>query len=502
MDLEFHIPVNGRQHKANVLLKEDGHRIFEHKADLADADERRKLAERLASDNLFPDLRRKSPEKRAEEIKRRIDAGYFAAKDQHDREQEAARAAANQPPPEEPDQPDRQEKLRELPEQARREAEALLADPDLLTLVKDDVQALGVAGEGNLIKFQYVVGVSRLLDSPLASRVKGPSSSGKNYVIDKVAGLFPPEVVIRATQITPQALFYMKPGSLRHRWVVAGERSRGEEDEVAEATRALREMISERRISKLVSMKVGGNIETVHIEQEGPIAFTESTTLADVFAEDRNRCVELYTDERPEQTRAIVTRLAMAYGGQLTTAAGAEGIAQKHHALQWLLEPLPVMVPFADKVGGLLETKRVEVPRVFPQLMQTVQALALLHQRQRERDFCGRLLATAADYTNARLLLTGPLNRIVGTGVSEAALRFYERLKARVQQTEFTATDAVRHETVARSAVYGWLRELHEAGLVDQLTPAVGKKPAFWQVSQRSVETTTAWLPTEAAVFG
>jgi hypothetical protein len=501
MDLEFSIPVNGRQHKANVCLKEDGRTIFEDEVNLAKADERKKLAEQLAADNLFPDLRQEPVERRTEEIKRRLEAGYFAAKDQHDREQDAAQAAANQSPPEEPAQPDRQEKLRELPEQARRDAETMLADPDLLTLAKDDVQALGVAGEGNLIKFLYLVGVSRLLDSPLASRVKGPSSSGKNYITDKVACLFPPEMVIRATQMTPQALFYMKPGSLCHRWVVTGERSRGEEDEVAEATRALREMISERRISKLVAMKVGGTIETVQIEQEGPIAYVESTTLTDVFAEDRNRCVELYTDEQPEQTRAVVTKLATVYEGE-TTVAGTDGIIQKHHALQWLLESLPVTIPFAGRVGELLETKRVEVRRVYPQLMQTIQALALLHQRQRERDSYGRIVATAADYTNARLLLTGPLNRIVGTGVSEAALRFYERIKEKHRRDEFTATAAIRHETVAKGAVYGWLRELHEAGLVDQTSPAAGKKPAVWQVSQQAVETATAWLPTEATVFG
>ena len=41
--------------------------------------------------------------------------------------------------------------------------------------------------------------------------------------------------------MTPQALFHMKPGSLAHRFVVAGERSQLENDERADATRALRE---------------------------------------------------------------------------------------------------------------------------------------------------------------------------------------------------------------------------------------------------------------------
>src|SRR5262249_16728051 len=83
----------------------------------------------------------------------------------------------------------------------------------------------------------YLAGVSRLLERPLAVIVQGPSSSGKSYVIAKVAELFPPEAVVLAHQMTPQALFHMEPGSLEHRFVVAGERSRLENDDSAEATR-------------------------------------------------------------------------------------------------------------------------------------------------------------------------------------------------------------------------------------------------------------------------
>src|SRR5207248_365790 len=108
-------------------------------------------------------------------------------------------------------------------------------------------------------------------------------ASGKSHLIDQTAKLFPAEAVIHATQMTPQALFHMKPGALAHRFVVAGERSRVEDDERAEATRALREMLSAGRLTKLMPVKVeGGRIETAQIEQEGPIAFIESTTLTKV----------------------------------------------------------------------------------------------------------------------------------------------------------------------------------------------------------------------------
>lgn len=119
-------------------------------------------------------------------------------------------------------------------------------------------------------------------------------------MVSRVAGMFPPEAVLIATQLTPMALFYLDAGSLVHRLVVSGERRRAEDDEAADATRALREMLSEGRLSKLVPLKEDGRQRTVLVEQEGPIAYVENTTLTRVFNEDANRCILVNTDERAE----------------------------------------------------------------------------------------------------------------------------------------------------------------------------------------------------------
>ena len=128
--------------------------------------------------------------------------------------------------------------LADTPPDTVEEAESILRDPELICRVCDDVAALGVAGERDLALTVYLIGVSRRLAKPLAAIVRGSSSSGKSYLIERVASLFPPEALIHATQMTPQALFHMPPNSLRNKWVVAGERSRLEDDDRAEATAA------------------------------------------------------------------------------------------------------------------------------------------------------------------------------------------------------------------------------------------------------------------------
>jgi hypothetical protein len=389
--------------------------------------------------------------------------------------------------------------LAEIPADVLAEAEAILNDPELIGRVCDGVATLGVAGERELALTVYLIGVSRLLPNPLAGIVRGSSSSGKSYLIERVAALFPPEAVIFATQMTPQALFHMPPGSLKHKWVVAGERSRLEDDDRAEATRALREMLSAGRLSKLMPVKVdGGRIETATIEQEGPIAFVESTTLTDIFEEDANRCLLLQTDEREEQTRRIVVELA---GRHSAPRAGASDRTRLvHNALQRTLPAVDVRVPFADRIAERIDCRRVEVRRAFPQLLALIQASAQLHHRQRPTGVDGALLATATDYQIARRLISRPFALSLGGGVSDSAIRFFQGLRGWAKGV-FTSRETVKKGSAAKSSVYGWLAELHEAGAVELVEAARGRTPARWRLTGSEPAPGAAILPNVEAIF-
>lgn len=393
------------------------------------------------------------------------------------------------------------EPLQTMPEAVRREATALLESPDLLQTVVQDIGRLGVAGETELAATVYLVGTSRLLKKPLAAIVQGPSASGKSYVVEKAASLFPPEAVILATQMTPQALFHMEPGSLRNRFVVAGERSRLENDDRAEATRALREMLSGGRLSKLMPVKEAGEIVTRTIEQEGPIAFVETTTLAQIFEEDSNRCVLLNTDERAGQTRRILDKLAAAYSGAVPEAEAAR-IVERHWAMQRSLQPCEIVVPYAERLASLLADEQVEIRRAFPHLISMVQACTLLHQRQRQVDEYGRLVAIPDDYQVARHLLTKPLGRLLGGRLSDPARRFLERLREWYGAgEEFTAHEATRKERASKSSTAGWIKELARAGFLNRTEEARGRAAAKWELAADGAEESAAYLPSYEQLF-
>jgi hypothetical protein len=420
------------------------------------------------------------------------------------------RSTANDPKPDAPPEDDLAEQtlaaLEQTDQDVREEAERLLEDPALIDRISADIESVGVAGEDDLRLTLYLVGTSRLLPRPLAAIVQGQSSSGKSYTVERVASLFPPEAVVLATQMTPQALFHARPGSLSHRWVVAGERSRLENDDQAESTRALREMLSGGRLTKMMPCKVDGEIQTVTIEQEGPIAFVESTTSARVFEEDANRCIMLSTDERRSQTKTIMRRLALHASGKISSEGPR--VVARHQAAQRLLERRAIVIPFAERLAEVLEVfaDRVECRRAYPMVLSIVQASALLHQRQRATDQDGRLIAEPADYAVAARLLSGPLARTIGESLSDPARRFLDRLLAEADDpidplpAPFTAKDVRRRLKTGRSTVAGFLSELEDKGFLDPTEAAAGgrgRPPKAWKPTGRDGDDVDVLPPVE-----
>jgi hypothetical protein len=493
-DLKIELKAAGRAKVDITVRNERGGIVLTDQANVASIEGRRRTAKDLCAK-----LRELGIEKTPAELEQELQAVWARfAEDQEKLAAEQAKAG-QELNEQDPDSRERR-RLEGMPEDVRAQAGELVRRPNLMKIIVDSVAALGVAGEREMGATLYLIGTSRKLTRPLAGRVKGPSSSGKSYIIDRVARLLPPESVLFATQITPQALFHMPPDSLRHKFIVAGERSRKDDDEVAEATRALREMISSGRLSKLMPVRFGNELQTVLIEQEGPIAYVESTTMCKVFGEDENRCISLFTDERNEQTRRVMERLASGYAGiGIDIDANAGRVITVSHAIQRMLLRKEVLVPFAPRLAKLLPDNRVEVRRAFPHLVSLVQASALLHQYQRDQDSVGRVIATHEDYRLARHLLREPMRRLMGGGISEPARRFHERLRGWFGIAQFNTKDARMKEQASRASVYDWLGELNAAGAVELVEPGRGSLPAIWHLSDLTQDKDV--LPSEAQLF-
>ena len=107
----------------------------------------------------------------------------------------------------------------------------------------------------------------------------------------------------------------------------------------------------------------------------------------------------------------------------------------------------------------------------------------LLHQFQRQIDCDGRIVATPDDYQLAHYLARGPLARLLGGRISDAAIRCYDRLATWAANHElFSTTDAVKHDRASDRAIRGWLRELAGVAAIEQVGEGKGSRPATWRL--------------------
>jgi hypothetical protein len=362
-----------------------------------------------------------------------------------------------------------------LGEHLRAEVPDLAYDPDLMHTIEKDIAALGVVGEKESAKLVYLAGTSRKLPNPLRVILRGPSSVGKTLVQRKVVSLFPPKDVVDATSLTPQALYYGKPGWLKHKFVIKGERGFRNDEQGQDSTAALRQMISENRITKVVTQMEKGRLKTFTITQEGPIAFTETTTQKSIFAEDLNRCLSVFADESAKQTWNVTHAVADGYLPDVPKAV-PQAVMERHRKFQAALQKADDRIPYAKQLADWLPTKKLQARRVITQLLATIETVTFLYQYQRERNNHGQLLATPEDYAIARRLLMGPLSESLGCG--NEVWNAFEQLRNRFPD-RFTSTDALKLFT-NKMTTHRRLKELTDHGALQQLAEGKGQKPATW----------------------
>ena len=111
------------------------------------------------------------------------------------------------------------------------------------------------------------------------------------------------------------------------------------------------------------------------------------TTTAEVpDTELANRCITLSVCEQAEQTATIHARQRSAYlpdANQATDQANRQAVQQRHQHAQRLLEPLPVVIPFAEELT--FRTDQVRYRRDHAKYLSLIATITLLHQYQRKR---------------------------------------------------------------------------------------------------------------------
>jgi hypothetical protein len=342
--------------------------------------------------------------------------------------------------------------------------------------IRRDLAAVGIVGEQQNALLIYLVATSRKLSDPGAVVTRGRSGTGKTTLIQRVARLMPAGDVIDAMALTDASLFNGSADMLTHKLLVAGERKHAQDDRTRDANRMIRQLLSEKRLGRTVSVPCGKVWVTEHQVRPGPVAFLESTTARSVFAEDLNRLIQVYVDESAEQTRAVMVAAARRYHGPGGAADAEAAVIERHHAFQSWLRPLKVVIPYAEGLAGAMPADRPQCRRVIQQVLTVIEAVALLHQHHRQTDD-GTVRAKFSDYAVARGLLAGPLHRAIGLG------KRYARCKA--LEANLAGEFDTNHPAFARFAHHGTrdrlLDELCRRGVLRQTADGGSHRPARYR---------------------
>ena len=276
---------------------------------------------------------------------------------------------------------------------------ALAHNPDILARFQADIEAAGVAGVARVAKVLYLAVTSRVLPRPISTAVKGPSSGGKSYVVERVLDYFPAEAFYALTAMSERALIY-DDEPLIHRVLVLYEAA-GMAGDVA--SYLMRSLLSEGLIRYSTVEKTSEGIRPLLIERPGPTGLIVTTTAVHLHPENETRLLSLTVDDSKQQTRRVFRSLAAEHRPTTDMTAW--------HALQvWLAgQTHAVAIPYAAALAELVPDSAVRLRRDFGMVLNMIRAHALLHTATRSRDDDGRLIATLRDYGIVRDLIAETL---------------------------------------------------------------------------------------------
>jgi DNA primase catalytic core len=256
-----------------------------------------------------------------------------------------------------------------------------LREPNLIARLREAFHQAGIIGEESNTLVAYLAGVSRKLERPLAIIIQSASAAGKTTLMDAVLSFFPEEERVKYSAMTGQSLYYLGETNLKHKILAVVEEAGAER-----ASYALKLLQSEGELTIASTGKdpTTGKMVTQEYHVEGPVMIFLTTTAIDLDEELQNRCLTLAVDESAAQTERIhrVQRERRTLAGLLAHEQRKDLLKNLRNA-QRLLAPLAVVNPFAPALT--FATARTRNRRDHEKYLTLIDAIALLHQHQRQR---------------------------------------------------------------------------------------------------------------------
>lgn len=340
----------------------------------------------------------------------------------------------------------------ELTDEQRTLGRTFLERADLCECIVADIETLGYGGEDINKLLVYLAAASRKLDDPISVIVVSESASGKSFLVDTVKKLIPDEDVVAMTSLSDQALQYLPPDALLHKFLVMGEAVHGQVVE-----HQVREMLSARELRRLVTQKdpKTGDLTSRMVARKVIVSAVMSSTNNDINPENASRSFVINTDESTQHTRRIheLQRMKYSLKRYREKETVIPDIIARHHAAQRLLEKVRIVngfAPLLDFPHNLMRSRRDH-----ERFIDLIAVVCFLRQFQKSRHVDEQgieyIECDISDYQIAHRIMQQTLPSTL-TNFPSHAQTMFERLreiirkKARLYELAFSETSVTQRE--------------------------------------------------------
>ncbi len=274
-------------------------------------------------------------------------------------------------------------------EEELKQAEELLKDPNLVKKWLNFVGKLYLGREKEKLLVKLAT-LTRHFDSALSVVLTGTASVGKSKLIEAVLQTVHREAVEDFTRTSETYLLYRKK-PLDHMIVTYFEMAG-----TKHSAHIIRTALSEGRLKLGTVVKTDKGLEPREIEKD-----TQGLVILSTFAsggidwELATRVLKVEITHDPDLARRVLEWKASQTGMEKEEI---EKEARIWRAVDYLIEPANVVIPYAQKLAELFPVEQERYLRDYDKVLLLIKASALWHQHQRPRDDQGRIIAQHEDY--------------------------------------------------------------------------------------------------------
>jgi len=359
----------------------------------------------------------------------------------------------------------------------------ILKQSDVLNEINKLIEQSGIVGEENSRLLLFIIASSYKTKSPLHAIVQGSSGSGKTHLISKIADLIPQEDVLRFTRITESSLYNWGEYELVNKLLIIEDLDGLKE----EAMFAMRELISNQRLSSSVSIKdKKGNIKSTKKEVKGIFSSLSATTKGEIYEDNMSRSFLLAVDESQQQSRRIIEYQNKKYAGEIEPKHQDKARNQLQQIVR-NLKSYEVINPYATKLELPEEVHKIR--RLNEMFQSIVKQITIINQQNRELKN-DKLITQIEDLQQATEVLFESI--ILKVDELDGSLRqFFERLKKhlKTQEKDFTQREIRQAFNISKSQIHRYLQSLLELEYIRQIGGFANKglkyKVDYWDDYQR-----------------